>query len=377
MIVGMMLSVDLFTGIGGFVLGLEGICRPIVYCDNDQAVLRTLDRLMLEGSIPKATVVDDVTKLPEILKAVGGRDVDVVTAGFPCVGFSDFGHRQGLKDERSGLFHAAMNVVKALRPKMVFLENVHKVVNSNGGRDFKVILTALHKAGYDCRWSTCKASDVGMHQNRKRWFCLCMRRGVDFSSIKFPVRKHVMHKQMPTVLAKRSADYATRYHALGNAIVPSVARFAFERLVCGFVDDGKVIRFAPVSDGIITSKPSLHGFCVKGKSHWVLVNTRPQESYEIVLDPSHYRPEYTPKNVTNRAQPIVSQYVLHYWPTPRATAPRHSNSLTVRNIRDLPTVALFASRVNGVRQPKAVQGMTVNPEFVEWLMGFPKGWTRT
>jgi hypothetical protein len=360
-----MLSVDLFTGIGGFVLGLDGVCKPIVYCDNSPLVLRTLDRLMLEGAVPKATVVNDVTKLQDILRAVGSRKVDVVTAGFPCVGFSDFGRKEGLGDARSGLFRDAMKVVTALRPKLVFFENVHRIVNSNRGRDFKVIMDALHEAGYDCRWTTCKASDVGIPMKRKRWFCLCIRRGVDdVSAIKVETdsRKSV-RRPMPKLLENRAPDYAERYSLLGNSIVPAVARFAFERLISGEV-------------GVPSRIPTLHGFCVNGKVRWVKVKSAPEPPYEIILDPRHYAPAYTPKNIPNRATPVESPVAIRSWPTPRATAPRHSNSLSVRNIRDLPTAALFASKVQGVRQPRAIQGNTVNPVFVEWLMGFPKNHTK-
>jgi hypothetical protein len=291
-----MLSVDLFTGIGGFVLGLDGVCKPIVYCDNSPLVLRTLDRLMLEGAVPKATVVNDVTNLKDILRAVGSRKVDVVTAGFPCVGFSDFGRKEGLGDARSGLFRDAMKVVTALRPKLVFFENVHRIVNSNRGRDFKVIIDTLHEAGYDCRWTTCKASDVGIPMKRKRWFCLCIRRGVgDVSAMKVETdsRKSV-RRPMPKLLEKRAPDYAERYSLLGNSIVPAVARFAFERLISGEV-------------GVPSRTPTLHGFCVNGKVRWVKVKSAPEPAYEIILDPRHYAPAYTPKNIPNRATPVESQ----------------------------------------------------------------------
>lgn len=369
-----MLSVDLFTGIGGFVLGLEGVCKPIVYCDKSPVVLRILDKLMLEGAVPKAKIVDDVTKLPEILRAVNSRKVDMITAGFPCVGFSDFGRREGLSDERSGLFHAAMKVVRALRPTFVFFENVHKVINSNGGRDFKVIMSSLNKSGYDCRWTTCKATDVGIPQKRKRWFCLCVLRGRQVPKLNIPASKIPTLSKMPKLLAQRAPDYSERYFVLGNSIVPAVAKFAFERLVRGF-RDSPMVEFAEIPENILSSVPTLHGFSVKGKIRWVNVKSIPEPPYNIVLDPKHYAPVYKPMNLKNRAAPVLATHSLSTWPTPRATAWRHSNSLSVRNVRDLPTAALFASKVQGVSQPKAIQGMSVNPKFIEWLMGFPIGWT--
>lgn len=369
---GLLNAVDLFTGIGGFVLGLEGICNPLVYCDNSPVVLAMLDRLVAAGRLPRAAVVDDVSKLPDIRKAVAGKTVDIVTAGFPCVGFSSVGRREGLNDERSGLFHAAMKVVTALKPRIVLLENVQRVLTSNDGNDFKTIIDSLDKAGYDCRWSVCSANEVGLPHSRKRWFCMCLRRTADFSKIIIPSDNQRKHGKPPPLLAVRLEDYAARYSLLGNSIVPAVARLAFTRLFTGFSGGD---RYSGVQSDMHVSGTSVHGFSIRGKVQGVQLPKAQVWSYEIVLDPGHYAPTFKKRTLKHRAAPILERHVLHNWPTPRSTAPRHSNSLTARNIRDLPTVALFAHEVQGSRQPAAVQGMTVNPAFVEWLMGFPANHT--
>lgn len=369
---GLLNSVDLFTGIGGFVLGLEGICNPLAYCDNSPVVSAMLDRLVAAGRLPKAAVVDDVSKLSDIKKAVVGKTVDIVTAGFPCVGFSSVGRREGLKDERSGLFHAAMKVVRALKPRIVMLENVQRVLTSNGGNDFRTIIDSLDKAGYDCRWSVCSANEVGLPHSRKRWFCMCLRRTANFSDVIIPASGTSRPGKAPPLLAVRADDYVARYSLLGNSIVPAVARLAFSRLFTGFSGGD---RYGNVPSSMHVSGSSVHGFSRKGKVQGVQLPKAQDWSYDIVLDPGHYVPVFKKRTLKHRAAPIEQRHVLHNWPTPRSTAPRHSNSLTARNIRDLPTVALFAQEVQGVRQPAAVQGMTVNPAFVEWLMGFPTNHT--
>jgi len=366
----MLTSVDLFTGIGGFVLGLEGIFQPIVYCDCHPTVHAALDACMRKERLPRAPIVDDVKKYSDIASIVNGRHVDIVTLGSPCVGFSDMGARQGLLDERSALFYGAMRVVRALRPTFVFLENVEKITTANGGKDFETILIRLRAAGYDCRWTTCSANDVGLPQARSRWFCLGVRRHAALPAIQSDPERSLKGGRMPKIVCLRAADYAERYFLLGNSVVPAVVRLAFFRLLAGFDH----LR--------LSSSRTAHGFTRRGQMHWVALGPggpgeiRAYRSvHTITLNSEHYKPQYVPRNLKQRAPPIVGDRVIHNWPTPRATAPRHSNSLTTRNLKDLPTAALFARSVQGVAQPVPVQGMTVNPRFVEWLMGFPKDHT--
>jgi hypothetical protein len=87
-------SVDLFTGIGGFAVALKGIATPVLYCESDPLVRRALVGIMDRGRLPKAPIVEDVRDIAGIQKVVGGRRIDVLTAGFPCVGFSKRGYRE-------------------------------------------------------------------------------------------------------------------------------------------------------------------------------------------------------------------------------------------------------------------------------------------
>lgn len=79
----MLTSVDLFTGIGGFALGLSGIARPFVYCDSDQEILNTLRALVADGRLPRGKIVEDINDTRAIVAAVGTKSVDLITCG--CV----------------------------------------------------------------------------------------------------------------------------------------------------------------------------------------------------------------------------------------------------------------------------------------------------
>lgn len=83
--------------------------------------------------------------------------VDVITGGSPCQGFSQAGLREGLEDERSGLFMEQLRIVKEMRehdratgrsgflvrPRFMVFENVPGLLNSNGKRDFQAVLTEI------------------------------------------------------------------------------------------------------------------------------------------------------------------------------------------------------------------------------------------
>ena len=159
--------------------------------------------------------------------------------------------------------------------------------------------------------------------------------------------------------------------------MPAVVNLAFRRLV---QMDTNVPRQQIATDEVRRRARGawpLHGFwrdATLHARHYTRSSVTNPPDHAIVLCPLQYQPVYT-KRKGQHNLPLTLRRTMRLWPTPRATAPRHSKTLTVRTCGDLPTAALFACSVQGCQQMKAVDGMTVNPEFVEWLMGFPAGWT--
>ena len=138
---------DLFSGIGGFSLGLEraGV-EPewIGYSDIDKNCNQVFKRRFNAealGSIKDIRTED----LPEI---------DLVTFGFPCQDLSVANiNRKGLKDgERSSLFFEATRIIRAKKPKYFICENVRGLFSSNKGQDFIIVLQEFADIGYDVQW---------------------------------------------------------------------------------------------------------------------------------------------------------------------------------------------------------------------------------
>jgi hypothetical protein len=379
----MLNSVDLFTGIGGFTLALEGLCKPLLYCDRAPHVLDALGRMMRDGRLPKAEVVDDVRNLEAIVAAVRGEKVDVVTAGFPCVGFSGLGMREGLRNEESALFADTVKVVAKLKPTLVFFENVMNIISHES--DIRAIVSAMQKHKYSCRWTLCSAAEVGAPQQRKRWFCLCVRNGARVPEVVVHSPSHYKSTLPPHI--GPAPVSVSRYEMLGNAVVPPAARLAFYRLFSGFsigalADvvklDGKRIAYAKEVIGQPCKAPSSHCHALNAHNY-VCVDFKPVHLPvgEIVLSPGHYKTDSAGRGRLHvRSEKISSPMSRKHWPTPRSSCPRYSNYLTQRSKKDLATFALFASSIDGVKQPRTHKGQTININFVEYMMGYPKDHTR-
>ena len=159
-----MYGLDIFSGIGGITKALEGYVRPVAYCENDRYAQCVLLSRMGAGDLPRAPIWDDVRTLkPEDLPAV-----DIIYGGFPCQDISIAGRGEGLAGKRSGLFFEIVRLVSEIRPRFVFLENV-PAIRFRGG---DVVAGELARLGYDCRWDTLSAANVGANHIRERWWLL-------------------------------------------------------------------------------------------------------------------------------------------------------------------------------------------------------------
>ena len=384
----MLNAVDLFTGIGGFTLAFEGVCKPLLYCDVNPMIQNALKSMMASKKLPKADVIDDVRNLVAIKSCVGSTRVDVLTASFPCQGWSLAGKKAGINDERSALFFDTVKVIEQLSPALVMFENVPGILTEHGGKDFDRIIKAMHAAGYSCRWTTCSAYEVGLPQKRTRWFCLCTNNKIEKMGKLPRIKLSVMtNGSAPNLIRKREEDYEARYFMLGNSIVPRAAQLAFARMYSGFnvttdkqLRQTKVLEFKEISD-TSSSDPvnRQHGYS-SGLTSKKYVFVQPENlmaNYKILLDPHHYTPEHVPIKRQIRSQPITHPVVIKMWPTPRSNCPGHCNRLSQRNMGDLATAALFASKIDKKDlQKSSKKGYTVNPRFVEWLMGFPRDHTK-
>jgi DNA (cytosine-5)-methyltransferase 1 len=150
---------DLFSGIGGFSLGLEstGFFETIAFVEKDEFCQKVLNKnfnnIPIEGDI--RNVKGDKYK------------ADVVTGGFPCQPFSVAGKRKGTDDDRY-LWDETIRVVRECKPKWFIGENVEGLVNIQEGMVLRQVQNDLEKEGFEVQCIIIPASGIGAWHQRKR-----------------------------------------------------------------------------------------------------------------------------------------------------------------------------------------------------------------
>jgi len=142
-------TIDLFSGIGGFSLGLQwaGLSEPALFCEIEE-----YPQKLLRQNFPGVPIHDDIKTLTKakIYELTGETDSNrfILTGGVPCQPASVAGKRRGTKDDR-WLWGEALRVVRELHPTFVLFENVPGLISLEGGLPFEQTLLDLEAQGYE------------------------------------------------------------------------------------------------------------------------------------------------------------------------------------------------------------------------------------
>ena len=171
--------VELFAGVGGFRIGLEGASDAYETIWNNQwepstqhqdASLVYRARFGSKGHSNKDINTVPTTDIP---------DHDLLVGGFPCQDYSvaaSLSRSGGIEGKKGVLWwqiYRILNEKGDKRPKYIFFENVDRLLNSPAtqrGRDFAIILASLADLGYIVEWRIINAADYGMPQRRRRTY---------------------------------------------------------------------------------------------------------------------------------------------------------------------------------------------------------------
>lgn len=222
---------DLFSGLGGFSLGLErtGGFETVAFCEIEE-----FPRKVLAKHWPHVPCYRDVRELTAAELAADGIGVDVICGGFPCQDISSQGLRAGLAGERSGLWSEIARLLGELRPAYAIVENVSDLL----ARGFGEVLGDLASIGFNAEWHCIPAGYVGApHQRDRLWI------------IAYPEEEQRVHQSYfgeaaqrlshnafaswgagawnaPTSRVRRMddglPDCIQRIECLGNAVVPQI-----------------------------------------------------------------------------------------------------------------------------------------------------------
>ena len=170
---------DLFSGIGGFSLGLERAgMRTVAFCECEPYA-----RAVLRKHWPDVPCYDDVRTLTADRLARDGIGVDLICGGFPCQDISFAGKGAGLAGERSGLWREFARLIGEIRPRFVIVENVSALLSRGLGD----VLGDLAALGFDAEWHCIPASAVGAPHRRDRVWIVAYPRGEQYEGRSTPI----------------------------------------------------------------------------------------------------------------------------------------------------------------------------------------------
>lgn len=161
---------DLFSGTGGFSLGLSWAgLAPVAFCENEAHAQRVIGKHW-----PSLPIYEDVTDLTGERLARDNITFDVITGGFPCQDISIGGKNAGINGDRSGLWNQFMRIIRETQPRYAIFENVDTLLS----RGLNVILGEIARAGYDATYALLDGQYFGTPQRRRRVYLLCVRDGI-------------------------------------------------------------------------------------------------------------------------------------------------------------------------------------------------------
>ena len=178
--------VELFAGVGGFRIGLEGASDDYETIWNNQWEPSTIHqdaslvyraRFGLKGHCNEDINNVDTTNIP---------NHDLLVGGFPCQDYSvasTLSHSGGIEGKKGVLWWQIYRILQEKgeqRPHYLFFENVDRLLSSPAkqrGRDFAIILASLADLGYTIEWRIINAAEYGMPQRRRRIYIIGYYKG--------------------------------------------------------------------------------------------------------------------------------------------------------------------------------------------------------
>jgi len=152
---------DLFSGIGGFALGLDstGFFETVKFVEMDKYCQKVLRK-----NFPNIPIEEDI-------KNVKGKEyeADVITGGFPCQPFSVAGKQKGTNDNRY-LWPEMLRLIREIKPEFVIGENVQGLINLQNGVVLRQVQDQLESEGFEVQCFLIPASGIGAwHQRYRVW----------------------------------------------------------------------------------------------------------------------------------------------------------------------------------------------------------------
>lgn len=210
---------DLFSGIGGFSLGLERAgFQTAAFCE-----INPFCRHILKKRWPGIPVFKDIRQLDTTTLARAGLSpINVICGGFPCQDISSAGKGAGLAGKRSGLWSHFARLISEIKPEYIVIENVSMLRR----RGLETVLNDLNAMHYDAEWHCIPASGLGaLHQRDRLWIIAWPRRSphIPLPLDIVPGGQWKKPHRFPAILTgSAGAHWKDKIMACGNAVVPQI-----------------------------------------------------------------------------------------------------------------------------------------------------------
>ena len=323
-------SLDLFSGIGGFSLALKSIAKPVAYCELDETCRGVLQDKMKRGVLHAAAIFPDVRKLRSEDLPVKPQ---LICAGFPCQDVSSCNTGgKGLRGERSGLVLEVLRLARDMPSvKMIFLENSPMILS----RGLPLLEKALRSLGFKLKWKIISASECGAPHERRRWWAMACRGTCPIlKPVRFfrdPWQNHPLEPCDRLIIREHDPQRCQSrklIQRLGSSVVPLVVQVAWNSLIT-----------------------SPHTLPVFEKRH-------------------------TPLILVHKLQ----KFPMRTWSTPMnnsGSSLNQSHFLDARAVRNLSNQIFYdhKTKVKLKSHKKLSETHDINVRFIEYLMGYPAGYT--
>lgn len=373
-------AVDLFSGIGGISLALHDILETVLYCEIDKYCHNVLVERMEQGKLHVAPIHSDVQTL-HLCKSLTPA---IIVAGFPCQDISSIGLQKGIEQgEKSSMFYQIIRLLDECDDiHHVFVENVSNILKCGMN---EVIDELVVKRNWNMQWTLRKASSMGAPHQRSRWFCLAskanstplhtnpLQMDCALCDWKDEPAKRISFK--PSCCQDNTYDqnWISRWHCLGNAVVPVSVRSAYCQLA---TCEGNWQQIASIFGSYSIPVEELKypygdtGLIYKGRFFEI------PSTYDVNCNLMTHSINATVHHGDN----VIK---MTSYPTPRR-GNTHPSSLTDRTVKDLPTILVQCEeskeyvRSLGIilQDGIAHNNMVPNINYIEWMMGFEKDWTK-
>lgn len=373
-----MKTLDLFSGLGGFAYALRHVCRPVAFCENDDAATAVLRR-----RFPKIPVLENVKTLKT--QDVAHYQPEMITAGFPCQDISClrvYGQATGIDGPRSKLFFEVPRLIKGLKSvKHVVLENSPCIYN----RGLDRVVSSLRKVGMThFAYGVFSAREVGAPHVRKRWFCVASRAPQELPLISNRSLKNALSNEwnaletVPRVI-RNSHDTSDihivkkRLSLLGNSVVPQTVAYAYQSLATSLQE---------LSDYSPKTKKEKNKTTASLYTSKVISIISPKHQYEIP------RVDVLKEKITiSKNLPLLrlvddhgTEVLRHSWRTPTGgeSSWNQARKMTDRALWNPGNMIYYESRTHCPESPTISDRSRyciINPEYIERMMGYPLGWT--